>query len=443
MSTDTQRNPRPCALHAAVLAALLGAAPGAQALRFDYDLSLGIEYTDNVGRRATAEEDELVLRPEVRVALTEQGERVNASVVGAASWRNYTRGVFDDELRTDLGARLDFALIEGRLGWAVEDYLAEEPVDVFVSASPGNIQRTNFFSTGPTLFLRFSPVLAGRAELRWQDTYAEIDRAFNSERLQFALRAIRSLDQTTDLSGNVELARVRPDEPGLVTFDNDRVALYARWAREAARRSLSFDLGWSEVDFDGAEDSSGLLLRARGTWDPTEASTIEFDLAREYSDAAADLVLRAPTEDDLARPVTAGPGFGIDITPDVFLDRRAGVGYTIRGERTQGVVRGEFRRQTYRQNPVLDRRTAGVGVGLDYQLSATATLGAFASHYDQVALNSNFGSTETDAGLRLRYQARSNLWLVAEVARASRDADLPANEFTETRAFIGVTLSRD
>lgn len=438
-----QRTLRPGALRAGLLAALLSCAPGAQAWRLDYDLSLGVEYTDNVGRRATAEEDELVLRPELRIALTEQGERVRASVVGAASWRNYTRGVFDDELRTDLGARLDVALLEGRLGWTVEDYLAEEPVDVFASASPGNIQRTNFFSTGPTLFLRFSPVLSGRAELRWQDTYAEVDRAFNSERLQLALRAIRALDDTTDLSGNVELARVRPDEPGLATFDNDRVALFARWARESARRSLGFDVGWSEVDFDGAEDSSGLLLRARGTWDPTEASTLDFALAREYSDAAADLVLRAPTEDDLAQPVTAGPGFGIDVTPDVFLDRRAGLGYTIRGERVQTALRGDFRRQTYRQNPALDRRTAGVGIGLDYLLSTTATLGAFASHYDQVALNTDFGSTETDAGVRLRYRARSNLWLVAELARARRDADLPANEFTETRAFIGVTLSRD
>lgn len=439
----THCNPRPGARRLLLLAALLVAAPAAQALRFDYDLSLGVEYTDNVGRRATAEEEDLILRPEIRFALTEQGERLRASLVGAASWRNYTRDVFDDELRTDLGARLDAALIEGRLGWTVEDYLAEEPVDVFVTASPGNVQRTNFFSTGPTLFLRFSPVMAGRAELRWQDTYAEVDRAFNSERLQLALRAIRTLDQTTALSGNLELGRVRPDDPGLTILDNDRAALFARWAREAAQRSLSVDLGYSRVDFDGAEDSAGLLLRARGSWDPTESSTVDFELAREFSDAAADLVLGAPTEADLAQPVTAGPGFGIDITPDVFLDRRAGVGYTIRGERLQTALRGDFRRQTYRLNPDLDRRTAGIGIGFDYLLSTTATLGAFASRYDQTALSTDVGSTETDAGVRLRYQARSNLWLVAELARARRDADVPSGEFTETRAFIGVTLSRD
>src|SRR5688572_31234246 len=125
------RNARMTGSRVPLAAGLMLAPAVAAAWDVDWALGFGAEYSDNIARTPTDEQSDTVLVPRGEFSVREHGARLQLDAVGAAEYRWYVDDTFGDELRAELAARANFIVSPERFAWVVEDYLAQEPIDVF------------------------------------------------------------------------------------------------------------------------------------------------------------------------------------------------------------------------------------------------------------------------------------------------------------------------
>lgn len=415
----------------------------AHAWRLDYVLGLQAEASDNFARRSDARSD-VVLAPYGAFTLTESTPSIEAELAGDLQYRHYLRGRFDNELRAHLGARVVWTILPERLSWLFEDYLGQEPVDIFSVEQPDNLQTTNVFVTGPTLALRFSGTTRAQVEGRWVRTDAERRAAFDGNRAILALRVLHALSATNEVSGHVVAQDVRFDASATEAPDFRRYDAFARWKREGARLDVSLDGGWSTLDYADGRDFSEPLLLATARFELNPTNVLEVELARRYADATDDLVRTAPVVGDFAGQQPLSRSFATTVSPFVFVETRAQAAYSWRNERWY--VRGAAfaRNQEYEDDAArtLDQRADGLAFDVVKPLAGRHQVGVFV-----IAERREFETlsrTDRDLliGARWRWQWLRNVALVAELAHGRRESDAPDQDYRENRALLGIEYRR-
>jgi hypothetical protein len=423
---------------AAALAATLACGP-AQAWVIDWSLGLGIEHSDNLGRRVVDPRSGNRISPYIDVSASQAGDALQATIAGSVAYNRYTGVDFDSNFSTNFGAELTWALLPGRLLWTVEDYATQQPIDVFASGGPDNVQNANVFSTGPALLYRISDNLAGRTELRYVNSYAEETEAFNSDRYALTTRMLRNLDEVSTLSGNASVEAVRLDNPTGVAPDFDRFGVFAGYDRRGARTTFHVDAGWNWVDADGQPRRDGLLARANGTFALSDISTLEGSIRRELSDAAADLGAGAPDVDALLLPQSTGGAGGVStLTGEVFELDRIDLAWQRAGQRLTLRTGGYWSRQRYDASEALDQRNRGFSATLDYALGQRSSVGVFSITNWQAFTNTGFDSREEEYGLRYRLRVQRQLEFNFEATRANRETSDVLNGYDEERFYAGL-----
>lgn len=274
-----------------LLAAALAAAhaPPALAWRLDWIAELGIEHNDNVNLSETDPVSENILRPSFGFLLSQDGAVVQASVRGFAEYREYLDGAYGGEFLGELDGIINWVMIPERLHFSVQDRLSILPISQLAPDAPENRQQTNVFAAGPTFFFRFSPTLRGQAELRWIDTYAEETVGFDTQRLSAALRAIKDLGATRQLSMNVQAQDVDVDNNDLAP-DYDRYDVFGRYSQALNHVDLAVELGYSWLDFENGGSRTSPLARGTVGWRLNESNSFSLVAARRFSDTAEGLI---------------------------------------------------------------------------------------------------------------------------------------------------------
>lgn len=424
---------------AAAIAAALACAQ-AQAWTIDYSLGIGFEHSDNLGRRVLDPVSGSRISPFIDLSANQAGEDLSANIAGSLAYNRYTGDAdFDPNFSANLGAELTWNWIPGRLLWTVEDFASQQPIDVFASDSPDNVQNANVFATGPTLLYRLSENLGGRTELRYVNSYAEETDAFNSDRFGLTTRLLRNLDPVTTISANAAVESVRLDTPTEAAPDFERYGVFGGWDRRGPRTTLHVDLGWNWVEPDGQDRRGGMLARATATLATSDISTFDAGLRRELSDAAADLGAGAPDVDALLQPQSTGGGGGVaTLTGEVFELDRLDFGYTRAGQRLTFRAGGYWSRQRYEATDDLDQRNRGASATLDYATGQRSSVGVFAVANWQRFPNTGFDSREDEYGLRWRVSLQRQLEFTLEATHAERSGSDPLNAFDENRAYAGL-----
>ncbi len=423
--------------------ALATASPAAHAWRLNYVLGFGVEHSDNVARTDEDTASDNILLPTFGFSLDHRGERLTLSAVGLSEYRYYAQDSFDDEFRLELGARANVMLLPERLAWIFDDYLTQEPINVFTTGRPDNLQRTNVFATGPSVTFRFSPAMSSRFDLRYVDTYAEETESFNSSRVAGAARLLRKISDPVTLSLNLEGEAVRLDDESAQFPDYDRWLGYGRYNHETSRYRLDVDLGWNRVNYDAGDDPDGLLARLEYEWELDLDNTLRARAAHQLSDSAYDLLLAAPETDSLELPVTASRTFLVGVSGDVVKEERIGGDYVRRNETASARISGYIQDLDYQRNNDLDESGGGVFGSYDYNVTRRNTLGAFAGYLDQSFDTVGRDEQERTFGIRWRYQVLRQVRLHVELSHASRNSNQPAGGFDEMRAYAGISYVRN
>ncbi len=260
------------------------ASPATQGSEWRYAVEYRPFYSSNIARTADNEIEEYTNGLLLELGFRERSSALEGSVAARVEYLTYRSGLFADETRTALNADLRWALLRDRIFWVVEDLATIEPVVYRQARTPGNVQQTNLFVTGPSLSHRLGDSGKVTADLRFMNSYAEITREFRSNRWHLALGLVQQYSLYTDLSANLSLIST---DYALEYADDFRQAnLYLAWDRHRGSSGFRLELGRSAVRFDDGEERNAPHLRWVWNRVISSASRMRMILGHGFSDAA-------------------------------------------------------------------------------------------------------------------------------------------------------------
>ena len=420
----------------------------AGAVQLDYMVEMGIEHNDNVTLSENDPVSEDILEPMLGFAVSENGSTVQANATGAVQYRDYLGGEFSDEFRGQLSGHLNWTMVPKRLNLTVEDYLTVEPINPLAPDTPSNQQQTNVFGIGPTFGFRLGETVRGQAELRYISSYADKTKQFNTDRGVGALRAIKDIDPTSAMSGNLEVEQIDYTErQGAAAPDYNRYSLYGRYTRNWTKVDLTTDLGYSWLHFSGntVENQQDPLGRVTLDWRISPRSTINGSATYQYSDAASAMMV-PPTEIGTTIPSNITTG-NATTTAQPYLERRFSFGYAWRGERLTFNVAPYYYQLDYVSGGAsliagLDETGKGAAAGLSYILRPLLTTGLTLTgenlHYDAIG---RIDDSWTIAAFLRQQWTRNWSWRI-ELSHYDRNSNAPGLSSEENIAYFGIAYTR-
>jgi hypothetical protein len=422
-------------------ASVLMASPHtAYALRIDYVIDLAAEHSDNLLLTPTDPIALTVLRPGASFDLTHDSSTLQAHISGRAEYRHYGDNRFSDTVDGALTGRVNWVAIPDRLSFNVVDSLALQPVDTLAPDTPGNRQQVNVLSAGPTLNFDWGAGWRGATELRYVRSEAEITDQFNSDRVDLALRAIKSISATSRFAFNAQTQRVDFGDDATAR-DYTRSALFARYSRTLNRFDLAVDLGYSRLDyrrdFPGlASTRSDPLLRAELGWRPSASHRLGVRFNSEFSDVAADSLANLGEGTELPTEIVTGEAI-VNASP--YLQRQIEVDYGFTATRWAFGITPYVGRRRYEDIGTFDQDDYGTGIEASWRARHNLRLGVAASlvHIDYVNLGRQDETRRYGGNLRYDWAKR---WSgTASVARYERDSTAPGQNAEQN--VVGLTIS--
>jgi hypothetical protein len=426
-----------------LVASLLLAMPcSALALRINYSAELGLMYSDNITLSATDPVSENVLIPRLNFEIAEEGSTVQAQVGGTVEYRYYLGDEFGSEFRGALDGTVNWVLMPERLDWEFADNLGLYPVSLRAPDVPDNLQQTNVFSTGPKLRFRLGPATQGQAELRYVDSRAEESDDFDSQRLVGALRAIHELAPTRRISANLVAQDVEFTDD-LLANDFVGYSIFGGYVENLSQIDLDFALGYTHLNFARGDDASGPLVRAGVDWRTTERTTLSFDAALEYTDAASSLA--AGDGSDFDSGLGSASIIGTEaISADVYQEKLFEFGYHFVATRLN--VDAIARYSTYRYEDLTgllsNRDETGLGFNIGYLLRPRLTLGFIAEANDREFTVTRTSERDYRIGTYLAQQLGPQWSWRADLARYDRNGDGDIASFNENSVYFRIIYTR-
>lgn len=304
-------------------------AHSAHALRVDYVLDITAERNDNLLLTPAGQVASTILRPGLGFDINHASSTLQTQLDGRVEYRRYGGGRFDDVVDGTMSGRIHWVAIPERLSFSVVDRLTLQPVDTLAADTPGNRQQVNVLSAGPTLEFEWGGGWRGMTELRYIRSEAEVTDAFNSQRIDIALRAVKPLSSTSRLAFNAQTQRVDFDDDSIAR-DYARSELFARYSRTLSRFDIAVDLGYSHLDYRRAlpgfaDARSDPMLRTELTWRPNDSHSLRTRLTHQFSDVAADSLASVGDHAGLPTEVVTGDTV-VNASP--YLERRLEAEYT-------------------------------------------------------------------------------------------------------------------
>jgi hypothetical protein len=457
-------------LRSAMALAGVMASSAAVAAQFDYSLYAGIEHTDNVNLSATDPISQNVFIPGLAFDYSQQGSTLQANLAGALEYRDYLGNTFGKQTLGQLSGQVNWTVIPQRLDFTVQEFAGVQPVSTLSSDSPNNQQQTNVLSLGPTLHFLLGDALRGQAELRYINSDASRTKTFNSSRGEAALRLIRDISPTDQLSLNIESQHVNfydssgnPNDmvdgitvdPNLL-FDSalenpnyTRNEAFVHYLSKLTHFTVDASLGWSQIDFSKAGSVSNPLVRFTLGWQPTFRSSFSVSAAREYSDAAEDAMepgaivadANALPNSNPADPVGVETGNSV-IDPQVYLDKRIEGTYAFTTERVRLTLSPMYGQRQYLSNPTFNQTDRGGSAGLDYHLNTRLTLQAF-TDIDSVTYSALSRHDRTsDYSVGLVDQTTAHWGWRFSLTHRQRDSNVADQSYHDNEIYLGVIFRR-
>jgi hypothetical protein len=455
-------------LAGAIGLALIAASGAASADQFNYMLYAGLEHSDNVALSATNPVSQNVLIPGINFSYVQQGSTVQANVLGTLEYRDYLGNAFSNQTLAQLSGQVNWTVLPQRLDFTVQDYAGVQPLSTFASNAPNNQQQTNVLTLGPTLHFRLGDTVLGQAELRYINSDASETKQFNSSRGEAALRLFKDLSSTAQVSLNLESQSVdfQDSTAPAPYFNGDPIAglqgtynnpnytrneLFGHYVSKLPDLTVDASLGWSQIDFHDAPSASTPLASITLSWLATPSNRFSATAVHQYSDAAQDMILRAPgqaafgtdaaTTNTLVTPLGINTGNSI-IDSQVYLDRHVELVYAFSSERLSLSVSPTYGHADYLNNPVFNQTDTGVSTAINYRLTPVMTLFGFGTGESVTYRTLDRRDRTSDYGIGLARQETPHWSWRVSLSHQQRTSTVTGNGYTENEVYFGVIYKR-
>lgn len=416
-------------LLAASLLVAIGSAPAAAQNRTDYQLGVSVLHSDNIGLVPDSPQDDWVVAPTLTFDLRHDSSSLHLAAHGTAQYLDYTGGSFPNSARGALAAQANWIISPGRFEFMAADHLTRRPVDTLVSYNPGNAQQINVFVAGPTWYARITPTTHARVDLRVSDSVAQKTHVIDGQQYLLSGSIDHALSATRSLSAAVATEKVRYDKRSN-SNDYERENAFVRYDSRMRTILLQTDFGWSRVSVPAlSANASGPLVRFDATWFARPGHSLRLRLSQQYADTTEDVI--AHSLDDrylLVQDFLNGEGV---VTPQVYRDRRATLGYDYRADRlTLGAVLESDHATPVHVGGDGWRATLGSITGA-WRLTPTWTVNAYAAAFRRTLTNQQGNDRNQFIGAGLDYRWNTHWSARVDVQRRTRNTPIHTQTFKE------------
>lgn len=400
-----------------LLGALYLSALPTHAQQVRYTLELRAEKNDNLFLEDADPVQANILRPGVEFGIAHVASSLQVAIAGRLHYYDYNVDRLDNAVEGLLDGRVDWHPIPERLSFTLQDSMSMQPIDTIAADIPGNRQRVNILSAGPTLHFHPGATMNGEMELRHIDTTAEANDAFDSARIEVALRLEKHLTPTDTLSGHVQWQSVRFDTQGAAN-DYRRNDVFARYRHRAARYELTADAGTTRLNYEGnGADRNNPLYRLQAVLTPGPEHRISARWSRQYSDVAAWALERLDGE---IRP-TEGMSMNLVVAnASPFIVHQTDLEYAYMKDRWSLVLAPYVNRLRYVGGSSFDHDGRGYSADIGYLLRENLRIGADSSWDKNDYILTQRTEKVRRHRIHLEYQLTRHWRAMAEVGRYVR-----------------------
>jgi hypothetical protein len=401
---------------------------------FDFDLSAGAGWTDNVTRVPVDAEEATLAVAGLRMAFDERRPRFDASLDASLQFYHYFDNEFEDDLLGGFAGDLTFQIAPERFQWVFENNFGQVRTDPFEAATPDNREDFNYLTTGPDFSVRLGSATLLRLSGRYSDTRYEEAEALDGNRATAELSLVRESSPGRGVSFNVLSERVEFEGTGGST-EYDRHQAFVRLEGTGSRTQFGLDLGYTILD-DGIEDSDGTLARLSLTRTMSTRSSITLGAGTQFSDAGdlfRDMQNRSGPDLDGTRVLT---------TQDPFESTFGYASWDFSFNRTSFGAGVDYSREEYENAVDLNRDLTTYGLYIERQLTERLQVRLAGQFVQEEFLNIEFEDDEVQLSAGLSLQMSRTLSVQLQYERDKREAvdervgATTASDFEENRATL-------
>lgn len=323
---------------------------------FSWSAGLGVSHSNNINREEDGELSENTFSVDGGLEWRRRSDRLNAQVDANVLVTEFANNTFATEVRGNMVADLDFALVGDSLRWRVQDTFGQLRIDNFAPDTPANRENVNLLRTGPVLVRQLGRRSSLLAQVYYESTYFE-ESAEDGDTIGGSFSFERRLGQRTLASLNALARRVEFDERALFSsFDAQEV--YLGWDVEGARTRVQIEAGVSALRDGGRTDDSA-LFRLQIDRRLSRFGTLALNARSE---------LATTTDAFRYEQTSSRPGLATrprEVNADPFLLESVELSYTLDGRRLQSELLVQFEQERFERSlqDDRDRKAARLTVG--------------------------------------------------------------------------------
>jgi hypothetical protein len=422
-----------CAIPVQLLAAEAG---GNDANTFQYGLSAGATYSDNIARTSADKDTDTSVDAGFYAALRHDRGRLDASVNADLNYQARTGGDYPDSLSGGLAARAAYQLLHDRLTWVAQENLGQALRDSRDAATPGNSQNLNVFSTGPDIVLPLGARTDANLQGRWTDTsYEESD--FGTRRLSGTIGLARQVGEHSSLSLNGSMEKTKYKE---LPSENDYEtrSVYMGWSATGARTVVDFNVGYTRLE-DQLNVSNGMTYSLGVQRELTSRSNMALRAGREFGDAADELL-----RSQRIRDVSIGDR-PIETAADPRRSDYVTANWGFEGARSSLSLSGDWRRDVQTRSVDQNRRSLAGRLQLTRNIGPRLGVDFHTGYRTEDFTTASIEFDEWDVGVGVRWSVTRAMGLNLAWDHYTGDGDTSlgpdTRDFSENRISLRLTWS--
>jgi hypothetical protein len=410
-------------------------APGSRAQSLTYGADVGIGESDNVTLVDTNKVSQTMAIADLDFDLKDQSRRFDVDAKGNFSYLDYLQNAYSNQLLGRFDGRGDVSLIPERVTWVLTESFGQAQIDPFEAVVPTNLQNINYVATGPDVALRLGPTVFLDLSARYAKTTYETD-PFDSNVILGSAALGRALSAQSSISINGSFERALFENTELNT-DFDRSSFYAHYEVQGARTNLTANLGATKVD-QGAGSFTGPNAKLQLLRKLSSVSTLTLTVGRDITDGSTAF---GNLQSGAIGGIVTGPAV---VTQDNYTVTYGSVAWEYARNRTTVRVSGDWEKDSYDAQPLLDVRRGSAEFKIERKLTSVLTGQLLGRLYRNEYANTNFSETDGLIGMALMFHAGRGLEIKLRYDHSSRNASglgvVPgvSNGYNENRAFLTI-----
>jgi hypothetical protein len=407
---------------------LLSLSPAASALKVEPVVGTGILYTNNAKLAESNKDSDEILAGLVGARISESDGPFRADANTSLTYENYLDHTYGNQRWFNLDASAGWEMIRERLDWGMRDYFTQTSINNLNADTPTNLENTNVFSFGPTVFFPLSPRQSITLRPVFSDFYyknSDTDNQSYGTSAEWLYQA--RPDMKVGLNGSATSVKYQKDDqfPDYSLYTLEMVLTGA-----LPRSQYTIDMGRTNISRDNVNDQSGFSAHVDWLYNLSGHSSIEAYAATDLTDSSQQLL------NSEINPAT-GDSANVQTSGDVLRNKIFRMTYIRKGSTLNSSIWTEFRHLDYKESPD-DRKVKGIGAQFDYQVTALLTTGIYGTYNNTKQTDMDRDDKDYGTGVTARYRLSRKLSTRLALQYQKKDSTVNTEQYSEYSVFLGL-----